>query len=126
MLVYGLVKLDATDFTFQTWERGLAEQELNFRRFGRAFCSLNLDSPQPFTGEIKVIQGTLKAPDLKIVLRGKQLSVINMSLQPGTVSLGGNQAKGPWRELGRNDKYAGLSKVELLPYDVLTFEPTAP
>ena len=124
--VYGLVKLDATDFNLQTWERGLAEQELNLRRFGRAFCPLSLDPPQPFKGKVEVKKGTLKAADVQVVFRGRQLSVINTSGQGGVIAISGDPAKGPWRELGRQETYRDLGEIDLLPYDVLTFEPASP
>ena len=118
---YGLTKINARDITLMNWERGLAQQECNLRRFSRAFLPVPLEPAKPFSGTISVVEGPLKAQDLWACFRGEKLQVVNLSGASGRISLSG--VEGAWTELGRGDRYDKLQDISILPFDVLTFDP---
>jgi hypothetical protein len=122
-IAYGVSKLDALDINLMNWERGLAQQELPLRRLSRAFVPLSTDPPMPFEGSIVVERGDLRPGDLKVLLRGRQISLVNTSRRVGVISLRHKDAALPWRELSRNSVFPQLQGIEVMPFDVLTFEP---
>lgn len=113
--------------SLQNWERGIATQEMNFRRFGRAFISLAAVPPQDFNGTLRVLSNSLKKDDISVKWFGDSLCILNTSAVSGIIELSLDRKLKPdeyLRETGWGWTFSNGEKLkfELQPFDLMVLE----